>query len=145
MISTDDGARAQGRLYKSLALLAARTVDDKKGLDIRLLHIRPVSGLADYMLVAGVTSPPHMRAVEAAVRDALKDAGVPPLHLDGRQSDHWRVIDFGGLIVHLMHATAREYYALERVFHGAKEVSFLEKDPETSPVKRRKAPKSARA
>ena len=40
------------------------------------------------------------------------------------QSDLWRVLDFGGLIVHLMDAEARELYALERLHDGAKELAW---------------------
>ncbi|OIO07154.1 MAG: ribosome silencing factor [Elusimicrobia bacterium CG1_02_63_36] len=127
--------QAQGRLFKRLAILAAVAADDKKGMDIRLYHIRPVSEIADYMLVVGINSPPQMRAIEVEIKDALKEQGVPARHFDGRNSDHWHVLDFGGLLVHLMHSTAREFYALEKVFHGAKAVSWG--GPQEAPVKRK--------
>lgn len=130
-------AVAQGRLFKRLALLAAAAADDKKGIDIRLMHIRPVSEIADYMLVVGVNSPPHMRAIEEEIKRALKDEGVPARHFDGRHSEHWHVLDFGGLLVHLMHSTARDFYALEKVFHGAKAVEWAV--PAAAPAKRKPA------
>ncbi len=40
------------------------------------------------------------------------------------QSDAWRVLDFGGLMVHLMTEDARALYALERLHDGAKEVAW---------------------
>jgi ribosome-associated protein len=128
--------QAQGRLFKKLALRATTAADDKKGMDIALLHIRPVSEIADYMLVVSVTSPPHMRAIEEEIKRVMKEEGIPPRHRDGKQSEHWRVLDFGGLLVHLMHPTAREYYALDKVFHGAKSVAW-----ETPAVPAKKAPR----
>ena len=45
-------------------------------------------------------------------------------HRDGRLSESWRVLDYGGLLVHLMHPSAREHYRLETVFDGAKKVRW---------------------
>ncbi|HVE14038.1 MAG TPA: ribosome silencing factor, partial [Elusimicrobiota bacterium] len=98
--------------------------DDKKGEDILVLHVRPVSEVADFLLLASVTSPAHLRAVEEAVRLALKDIGILPSRRDGRASELWRVMDYGGLIVHLMHPEARAFYQLDKLFHGARKVSF---------------------
>ncbi|PCI33349.1 MAG: ribosome silencing factor [Elusimicrobia bacterium] len=129
--------QVQGRLFKRLALAAANAADDKKGSDILLFHIRPVSELADYMIITSANSPPQMRAIEEEVKHVMKDAGVPPRRRDGKQSEHWRVMDFGGLIVHIMHPTAREFYALEKIFDGAKLISW---EPKT-PGKKKKAKK----
>ncbi|TPW20779.1 MAG: hypothetical protein FD126_1344 [Elusimicrobia bacterium] len=120
----DDSALAQGRLFKKLAVKAARAADDKKASDIVLLHVRPVSGVADYVLVASVDSRPQLEAVEDHVKKTLKDMGVLTLHRDGRLSDRWRVLDYGGLLVHVMHPEARDFYRIESVFDGAKKVKW---------------------
>lgn len=117
-------AQSQGRLFKRLALLAAHAADDRKAENIVLLHIRPVSGVADYAVIASTTSTPMLEAVEDHVKKALKDAGVLALHRDGRLSDRWRVLDYGGLLVHLMHPEARAFYRLESLFEGAKKVEW---------------------
>jgi len=132
--------QAQGRLFKRLALMAANAADDKKGANILLYHIRPVSELADYMIIASTNSPPQMRAIEEQIKGVLKDEGVPPRRRDGKQSEHWRVMDFGGLIVHLMHPTAREFYALDKIFHDAKTVEW---DPNGKKKPAKKAAKKA--
>ena len=120
----DDAALAQGRLFKKLAVKAARAADDKKASDIALLHVRPVSGVADYVLVVSVDSRPQLEAVEDHVKKTLKDEGALALHRDGRLSDRWRVLDYGGLLVHLMHPDARAFYRLESLFDGAKKVRW---------------------
>lgn len=120
----DDAALAQGRLFKKLAVKAARAADDKKAEDITLLHVRPVSGVADYVLIASVGSRPQLEAVEDHVKKELKDEGVLALHRDGRLSDRWRVLDYGGLLVHMMHPEARDFYRIESVFDGAKKVKW---------------------
>lgn len=132
--------QAQGKLFKRLAIAAAQAADDKKGEDILLMHIRPVSELADYMIITSVNSPPHMRAIESEIAGVLKNLGVPARRRDGKQSEHWRVMDFGGLIVHLMHPSAREFYALDKIFDGARTVSWIA-PTEKAPGKKKPASK----
>ena len=110
--------------FRTLAVAAARAADDKKGEDILLLHVRPLSEVTDFLLMVSVTSPAHLHAVEESVRLTLKGIGLLPSHRDGRASELWRVMDYGGLIVHLMHPEAREFYQLDKLFHGAKKVAY---------------------
>ena len=116
--------QTQGRLFKRLAALAARAADDKKAEDVVVLHVKPVSGVADYVVIASTTSTPQLEAVEDHVKKTLKDEGALALHRDGHLSDRWRVLDYGGLLVHLMHPEARAFYRLESLFEGAKKVRW---------------------
>ena len=47
-----------------------------KAEEIVLYHIRPISGLADYLLVATVDSPAHLEAVEDHISRSFKEKGV---------------------------------------------------------------------
>ncbi|MDE2292694.1 MAG: ribosome silencing factor [Elusimicrobia bacterium] len=117
-------AQQQGRVFRRLALEAARAADDKKAEEVVVLHVRPVSGVCDYLVLATCTSKPQLEAVEDAVKRRLKDDGVLALHRDGRLSDRWRVLDYGGLIVHIMHPETRAFYRLDTVYAGAKKVRW---------------------
>lgn len=120
----DAQALAQGKFYKRLAVQAARAAADKKAEDIALLHIKPVSGVADYLLIATCSSAPQIDAVEDHIKRTFKDLGILTHHRDGRLSDRWRVLDYGGLLVHLMHPESREHYRLETLFKGAPKVRW---------------------
>jgi len=65
--------------------------------------------------------------VRRAIRDAMNRliAGEA-LHSDGKRSDTWRALDYGWLIVHLMHPETRALYAIDKVFSGAKAVTWSE-------------------
>ena len=60
---------------KELALRAAKALDDRKGLKIRLLQVTDVTSIADYFLICTGTSNTHVKtlcdSVEAAVADEL--------------------------------------------------------------------------
>ena len=112
------------KAFKSVAVAAAKAIDDQKAEDIILLDVRKTSPLSDYMIVATALSRPHLEALENKLEEALEDAGLRVHHRNRPQSDLWRVLDYGGLIVHLMDAETRELYALERLHEGAKEVAW---------------------
>jgi len=105
---------------RSLALAAAAAAAEKKGEDIVLLSVGRLSSLADYLLIVSATSPAHLEALEEKIEQSFKTRGIYALHRDGKQSDTWRVLDYGGLMIHLMRPEAREFYGIERLFRGAR-------------------------
>lgn len=111
--------------FQKIAVLAARAAYDKKGEEITLLNVRMISGVADYLLIVTVTSPAHLDAVETSVSDLMESAGIEVRHRDGSHSALWRVLDYGGLLVHLMHAEARSFYGLDKLFHDAPKAKWM--------------------
>ncbi len=118
--------------FLSAARAAARAADDKKALDVRVYDLRRSSALTDFCLVATVESSPQMAAVEDEIARRLSDEGLAPLRRDGSPRAPWRVVDFGGLVVHLMDARARAFYGLERLWESARSVPW-----EPTPPRRR--------
>ncbi len=112
------------RAFKAAAIAAARAADDKKGESISVLDVRKSSPVVDYMLLVTALSKPHLEALERKIEDDLFALGLALHHRARPQTENWRVLDFGGLMVHLMSAEARALYALERLHDGAKEVAW---------------------
>ena len=115
---------AMALTFRALGRALARAAYDKKAEEIVLLDVRKQSPVTEYMLIATVNSAPHLEAVEDAVRNAGRELRCPPLRRARPASDSWRVLDFGGVMVHLMTAPARELYALERLHDDAKAVAW---------------------
>lgn len=112
------------RTFKTVAVSIARVADDRKAEQVQVLDVRKTSPLVDYMVVATALSRPHIQALEEKIVEELASAGLGLHHRSRPQTDAWRVLDFGGVMVHLMSAEARELYALERLHDGAKEVAW---------------------
>jgi ribosome-associated protein len=51
--------------------------------------------------------------------EALKEGGDLPLSREGDAGSHWLLIDFGGVIVHVMSRPEREFYQLEKLWSEA--------------------------
>lgn len=98
--------------------------EEKKADEILILHTAPLTSVADYFLLASIHSPAQMEAVGEHIVGTLKQNGIRPLHAEGRSSDYWRVLDYGGVMIHLMHPDARQFYALERLYVDARTISW---------------------
>lgn len=119
-------ASAMARSFKTAAVAAARSAAAKKAEDVSVLDVRKGSPVVDYLVLATALSRPHLEALEDAVEEGMAALGVAVHHRSRPQTDAWRVLDFGGVMVHLMSAEARELYALERLHDGAKPVAWEE-------------------
>lgn len=96
--------------------LVATTLDDLKGRDIQIIDIEGVSSFADRMVIATGTSTTHVRAMGGHVEIAFKEAGEPPLGVEGGPQPDWVLVDLGNVIVHIMTEGARAHYALEKLW-----------------------------
>ena len=112
------------RAFKAVAVAAARVADERKAENVSLLDVRKTSPMTDYLVLATALSRPHIEALEEKIVEALEEAGLSVHHRSRPKTDAWRVIDFGGVMIHLMSAEARELYALERLHDGAKEIAW---------------------
>jgi len=127
------------------AKIAAQAASDKLGVDIVALDVRPLTTLADVFLFVGATSHVHVRALEDSIRETLSAEGAKLIRTDGQRGHLWRVLDFGGLLVHIMEQKTREFYAVERLWNAAKEVPVLmEEKKKRASVKAKRAPAKRR-
>ena len=110
--------------YLAGCRLAARLADDKKGENIRVYDVRHLTGVSNYFVLVGATSGPHLNAMENTILSELKKKDLYPSREDGSRSDSWRVLDYGGFIVHLMRNETREFYNLEHLWENAKRVRW---------------------
>lgn len=124
-----------GRGFRFVAAATARALHDKKAEAIALLHVTQVSPITDYLLLATATSRPHLEALEVELDKAAKEFHLKPLHRARPRSDSWRVVDYGGVIVHLMTADARQLYALEKIYPDARRVNWEKDDAPAEPVR----------
>lgn len=105
--------------------LAHRIVEiasDKKGNDILLLRTAELTSMADFFVICSGRSDRQVQALAGAIVDELRDDGIRPLGIEGRQSARWILLDFGSVIVHVFAPDEREFYGLERLWSKAAQV-----------------------
>ena len=107
------------------AELAHRIVEiasDKKGNDIVMLRMAELTTMADFFVICSGRSDRQVAALSGAIVDELRDEGIRPLGVEGRDSSRWVLLDFGTVIVHVFAPEEREYYGLERLWSKAAQV-----------------------
>lgn len=113
------------------AQLCAAYALDKKAFDVRLLDVRKVSSLTDYLLIVSGRSDRQVQAVADSIHLGLKkDHATAPLAIEGLKEGRWVLLDYGDVMVHVFQETVREYYDLDGLWSEAVELTVAE---ETSP------------
>jgi len=111
-----------GAVNEEVLQIAHRVVElaaDKKASDIVLLDVRGQTTMTDYFVICSGASDRQLNAIAGGIIDGLKDEGDPPLSREGEASSHWLLVDFGGVIVHVMSKPEREFYQLEKLWSEA--------------------------
>lgn len=106
----------------AMARIAISALEDKKAADIKVIDISEVSVLADYFIIANGTNRSQIQALADGVEEALGKAGYPPREVEGYNTAHWVLLDFGDVIVHIFDEKDRLMYDLERIWRDGKEI-----------------------
>jgi len=91
-------------------------LEDMKALEIKVLDVRGLTDIADFMVIASGTSDRHVRSVAQRVVEKTKQAGYRPHGVEGQQDGDWVLIDLHEMIVHIMLPRVREFYGLEKLW-----------------------------
>ena len=107
-----------------IAIAVTKALDDKKGMDIKLLKIDRVSSLADYFLICTGTSNTHVKTLCDYAELTLENLGETMLGREGHRGNSWELLDYGCIVVHVFTDEARKFYDLERLWADAEVVDL---------------------
>jgi len=93
------------------------SIEDAKGLNVEVLDVRELTDVTDHMVVVSGSSIRHVKSIMKTVVAQLSDKGYKPGGLEGEQHGQWILLDYSGVIVHIMLAETREFYDLERLWN----------------------------
>lgn len=118
------------------ASMIARVLDDRQAKDIKILNISNISVLADYFVICSSDSATHVKSLTGYVREKVKETFERiPIGEENDVKNRWNLLDYGDVIVHVLHREERETYALERFWNHAfcmEEAEWKEKSKEYS-------------
>lgn len=107
-----------------LACIIARVLDDKLAKNITILNISNVSSLADFFVIATADSTPHVKALMEEVKDRIKTLfSRLPARMENDAKNRWNLLDYGDVVVHILHKEERETYAIEKFWSNAFSIS----------------------
>ena len=109
---------------KEVALAVTKALDEKKGIDIKLLRIEKISSLADYFIICTGTVNTHVKTLCDYAEYTMEQLGETMLGREGHRGNSWELLDFGSVVVHVFTDEARKFYDLERLWADAEFVDL---------------------
>lgn len=98
---------------------------DLKAQDVKILDLDGKSSIADFFILATVTSYAQLKGLVNNLRDFFHENQIEMKsgnkHLE---EDIWVLLDCHYFLIHLMTKEAREFYGLEKLWFESKEVSL---------------------
>ena len=106
------------------ACIIAQFLDDKLAKDITILNISHVSSLADFFVIATGDSTPQVKSLMETVKEKVKNNfSRLPIRNENDLKNRWNLLDYGDVVVHILHKEERENYALEKFWSHAFSIS----------------------
>lgn len=109
-----------------LAVSAAEAASDKLADDIIAFDVADQLSITDVFVLCSAPNDRQVRAIVEAVEERLRDLDAKPVRREGEQEGRWILLDYIDIVVHVLHAEEREFYALERLWKDCPTIELPE-------------------
>lgn len=91
-------------------------LEEAKAQDIKVMEVKGLTDITDFMILATGTSSRHVNAIADKLVDYMKEAGHRPMGVEGEDEAEWVLVDLNDVIVHIMQSDARVFYDLDKLW-----------------------------
>jgi len=120
---------------RDLAVLAARTADDKKGLDTVVLEVAEGLAITDAFVITSAPNTRLVRTLADEIERVLKlEHERAPLRVEGLRDLTWVLLDYGDLVVHVFLDETRRFYDIERLYRDVPRIGWEPADDLADPA-----------
>ena len=110
---------------RALALLAARTADDRKASDVVVLDVGAVLTITGFFVIASASNTRLVASVAEEIEQVVKDElGRSPVRTEGLREKQWALIDYGDVVVHVFLQETRDFYEIERLYGDVPKIAW---------------------
>ena len=105
--------------YK-FACAIARFLEEKIASNISILNISNVSSFADYFVICSAQTNTQVKALTENLSEKVKSVfSRLPIGRENDLKNRWNLIDYGDVVVHILHEEERGTYAIEKFWNHA--------------------------
>jgi ribosome-associated protein len=87
-----------------------------------ILDLQGLTTIADYFVICSGESTPQVKAIKEQIEEKFKELRVKPLGIEGLTYNHWILMDYGDVIIHIFEEETRAFYELEKLWIDAKRI-----------------------
>ena len=99
-----------------------QAIEDKKGEDVLVLDLEGQVDYLDYLIVCSGFTEIHNQAIAQNISSELARHDIIAEDIQGLKRGDWILLDFDVIVVHIFLPSLREFYRLEELWSGGKEV-----------------------
>jgi ribosome-associated protein len=96
--------------------IAAMAAADKLATDIIAYDVSEQLVFSDAFLLCSAANDRQVRSIVDEIELKLSQAGAKPIRREGERGGRWVLLDYADIVVHVLHAEERVFYALERLW-----------------------------
>lgn len=111
---------------KQITKIAFDALEDKKGVNIKVIDISNISILADYFIISGGTNENQVKALADNVEEELAKVDAMPKQIEGYNNANWILMDYQDVIIHIFNEQDRLFFDLERIWSDGQLVDAKE-------------------
>lgn len=105
---------------RQLVKVILKAASDKKATRLVVQDLSKKSDICEYQVICSGSNDRQTQAICAAIEHMTREkSGAKPLAIEGKQTGHWILLDYGSVIVHVFLEEIRDYYALEELWPDA--------------------------
>ena len=101
---------------RELAFQIADVLESKKAVNVLVLDISHLTIIADCFVIASGNTERQVKSLCDELEEAMEKQGIKAHRKEGYRSGRWIVLDYGDVVVHLLHRDDRAFYNLEKLW-----------------------------
>ena len=88
----------------NIAMASAWIMGNFKGLNLKILDLRKVSGISDFFVIGSASNTTQASAMAEEISHQMRLNGIEALSREGLKTNtDWILLDYGDIIVHVFH------------------------------------------
>ncbi|MFT4200109.1 ribosome silencing factor [Gordonia sp. (in: high G+C Gram-positive bacteria)] len=107
-----------------MARIAGAAAADKLATDVVAIDVSEQLVITDIFVIASADNERQVNSIVDDVEDKMREAGHKPARREGAREGRWALLDYTDVVVHILHADEREFYALERLWKDCPEIDL---------------------
>lgn len=105
-----------------LATKIAHILNKKKLEELEIIDIRELTTLTDYFVIAICSNTRQTRATAEELEYLLEEEHITAHQSEGYNSSTWILIDYLGVIVHILYKEDAKFYGIHRLWQDGKKI-----------------------